>query len=197
MMNRLDFEGARHLVDRAGFGPEAVTIKQLIGLTRQQAVAALLAAPRNHLRPQPMLQSFKRLREIRKTDKKNNTRVRRKLLRKDTQAAKNWAIAQALSNPNALQEKMWYWFISIESPKKAITQKWASTKSPLDLVVGTLRTLDLEDKQLPLSVLSKQLKRMGQDLYTPPNVKGWPGGTAWIDDARLKIGRPERAKQCE
>lgn len=28
---------------------------------------------------------------------------------------------------------------------------------------------------------------MGQDLYTPPNVKGWPGGAAWIDDTTLPV----------
>ena len=26
---------------------------------------------------------------------------------------------------------------------------------------------------------------MGQDLYMPPNVKGWEGGKAWIDDDSL------------
>lgn len=58
-------------------------------------------------------------------------------------------------------------------------------KSPLDLIVGTLRSLDLEDNNLPLQVLSAQLKQLGQNLYTPPNVKGWPGGESWITDVTL------------
>lgn len=60
-------------------------------------------------------------------------------------------------------------------------------KSPLDLVIGSLRPLDLEDKNLPLRSISVQLSRMGQNLYTPPNVKGWPGGEQWIDDVTLPV----------
>ncbi len=60
-------------------------------------------------------------------------------------------------------------------------------KSPIDLVVGSLRTFDLEDSKIPLPALSKQLKRLGQDLYSPPNVKGWVGGKAWISDVSLPL----------
>ena len=28
---------------------------------------------------------------------------------------------------------------------------------------------------------------MGQELYAPPNVKGWVGGKGWIDDVTLPI----------
>lgn len=60
-------------------------------------------------------------------------------------------------------------------------------KSPLDLTIGAIRSLDLEDKNLPEKSILTELKRMGQDLYTPPNVKGWVGGSAWIDDTSLPI----------
>ncbi len=60
-------------------------------------------------------------------------------------------------------------------------------KSPIDLVIGSLRTFDLEDGKLPLFGISKLLKRLGQDLYAPPNVKGWVGGRAWINDVSLPI----------
>ncbi len=60
-------------------------------------------------------------------------------------------------------------------------------KSPLDLVIGTMRTMELADDNLPLKALSNQLRRMGQNLYAPPNVKGWPGGMTWIDDFTLPI----------
>jgi uncharacterized protein (DUF1800 family) len=59
-------------------------------------------------------------------------------------------------------------------------------KSPVELIVGTLRTLDLpvEDARL----LAAASNRLGQDLFDPPNVKGWPGGTAWITSNTL-LGR--------
>ena len=31
---------------------------------------------------------------------------------------------------------------------------------------------------------------LGQNLFSPPNVKGWPGGPAWIDSATL-LGRKQ------
>ena len=56
-------------------------------------------------------------------------------------------------------------------------------KSPVELVVGTLRQLDIEvSDPLPFTLL---LRRLGQDLFSPPNVKGWPGGEAWINSTRL------------
>ncbi len=60
-------------------------------------------------------------------------------------------------------------------------------RSPVDLVVGTLRLFDL-----PLRGDGKAghdlawlTRRLGQDLFEPPDVKGWPGGTAWITSASL------------
>ncbi len=56
-------------------------------------------------------------------------------------------------------------------------------KSPVDFVVGTLRLFELpvgEDRDL--AWISR---RLGQDLFDPPDVKGWPGGTAWITGATL------------
>ncbi|MBX9693618.1 MAG: DUF1800 domain-containing protein, partial [Cyanobacteria bacterium] len=50
-------------------------------------------------------------------------------------------------------------------------------KSPAEFVIGTMKLLQVEklDGDLP-SVMA----RMGQNLYEPPNVKGWDGGLAWI-----------------
>ena len=56
-------------------------------------------------------------------------------------------------------------------------------KSPVDLIVGTLRLFDLpvaDDRDVAWLT-----RRLGQDLLDPPNVKGWPGGTAWITGASL------------
>ena len=56
-------------------------------------------------------------------------------------------------------------------------------KSPVDLVIGTLHQLDIAmPDPLPLALV---LRNLGQDLLAPPNVKGWPGGEAWIDSRTL------------
>jgi len=56
-------------------------------------------------------------------------------------------------------------------------------KSPVDIVVGTLRQLDLHpDSTMPFAVAAAG---MGQNLFSPPNVKGWPGGEAWINTQTL------------
>ena len=59
----------------------------------------------------------------------------------------------------------------------------ALIKSPVDLVVGTLRQFRFQaGDTLPFVLATRQL---GQDLFAPPNVKGWPGGEAWINSATL------------
>ncbi len=56
-------------------------------------------------------------------------------------------------------------------------------KSPVDLVVGTLRTFAFEvEDAAPFAIVLRQL---GQDLFAPPNVKGWPGGEAWLSTSTL------------
>lgn len=58
-------------------------------------------------------------------------------------------------------------------------------KSPVALVAGLRRTLNLtvdNDKQL----LGYQ-RALGQALFMPPNVAGWPGGRAWIDSSSLLL----------
>ncbi|MBA3752844.1 MAG: DUF1800 family protein [Nitrospira sp.] len=56
-------------------------------------------------------------------------------------------------------------------------------KSPVDLTIGTTRLFNLPiEEPLPLV---RYGRRLGQDLFDPPNVKGWPGGTRWITTASL------------
>jgi uncharacterized protein (DUF1800 family) len=70
---------------------------------------------------------------------------------------------------------------------------WASenrgtlVKSPVDLVVGTLHTFAIHPSDLRPAAFATAL--LGQNLFTPPNVKGWPGGDAWIDSATLLARR--------
>ena len=58
-------------------------------------------------------------------------------------------------------------------------------KSPVELLAGLRRTLNLQvgnDK-----VLLGYQKALGQTLFMPPNVAGWPGGRAWIDSSSLLL----------
>ncbi len=59
----------------------------------------------------------------------------------------------------------------------------ALIKSPVELIVGTLRQFGFETgASTPLVAVSR---RLGQDLFAPPNVKGWPGGEVWINSSTL------------
>jgi len=51
-------------------------------------------------------------------------------------------------------------------------------KSPVELLVGFCRqqAIPVADR----AALMQFGKRLGQDLFDPPNVKGWAGGRAWI-----------------
>ncbi|MBW7905741.1 MAG: DUF1800 domain-containing protein [Phycisphaerae bacterium] len=56
-------------------------------------------------------------------------------------------------------------------------------RSPVDVVIGTARTLGVPVANLPAA--QRALTAMGQELMQPPNVKGWDGGKAWINTATL------------
>lgn len=56
-------------------------------------------------------------------------------------------------------------------------------KSPVEMLVGAARAL-----QLPADNTSGYValgKKLGQDVFDPPNVKGWKGSTAWISSESL------------
>jgi uncharacterized protein (DUF1800 family) len=56
-------------------------------------------------------------------------------------------------------------------------------KSPIDLVVGTLHQFELwPGVPTPFAIAAAG---MGQNLFSPPNVKGWPGGETWINASTL------------
>jgi uncharacterized protein (DUF1800 family) len=61
-------------------------------------------------------------------------------------------------------------------------------KSPVDLVVGTLRAFEVHPLDLRPAVVTTAA--LGQNLFAPPNVKGWPGGERWINSATL-LGRKQ------
>jgi len=65
----------------------------------------------------------------------------------------------------------------------AEAQRASLVKSPVELLVGTLRQFKFEvGDPFPFIVMSRQL---GQDLMAPPNVKGWMGGETWINAGTL------------
>jgi len=56
-------------------------------------------------------------------------------------------------------------------------------KSPIEIVVGALHQFSMRvDTGLPFALAAAG---MGQNLLAPPNVKGWPGGDAWINTQTL------------
>lgn len=55
-------------------------------------------------------------------------------------------------------------------------------KSPAELVIGTVRTLQIN---VDPNLLLQAMRSMGQDLMNPPNVRGWEGGAAWINSNAL------------
>ncbi len=58
-------------------------------------------------------------------------------------------------------------------------------KSPIVLLIGLRRTLDLEFGKP--AAQTRLLRALGQILFDPPNVAGWPGGRHWIDNATLML----------
>ena len=55
-------------------------------------------------------------------------------------------------------------------------------KSPVEFVVGSYRLFGVANAQ-PAALPA--LKRMTQVLFYPPNVKGWPGGSAWLNSSTV------------
>ena len=70
--------------------------------------------------------------------------------------------------------------------------RFAKIKSPTEFAVGAIRAYDA-----PLSAardLQRSLSLMGQDLFNPPNVKGWSEGRDWIN-TRTLLARVNFASQ--
>lgn len=58
-------------------------------------------------------------------------------------------------------------------------------KSPVELLVGIRRVLPMELENSDAQLLLQRL--LGQLLFYPPNVAGWPGGKNWIDSSSLML----------
>jgi uncharacterized protein (DUF1800 family) len=51
---------------------------------------------------------------------------------------------------------------------------------PVEFVVGCVRALGLFDPAPSTLALADWSARIGQDLFEPPNVGGWPSGRGWV-----------------
>jgi hypothetical protein len=60
--------------------------------------------------------------------------------------------------------------------------------SPVEYVIGAARALELFEPPCSTLALADWCGRLGQDLFYPPNVGGWPGGRSWLTTRGL-IGR--------
>ncbi len=58
-------------------------------------------------------------------------------------------------------------------------------KSPVELLAGIRRLLPMEMENDQAQILFQ--KALGQILFYPPNVAGWPGGKTWIDSSSLML----------
>jgi uncharacterized protein (DUF1800 family) len=63
---------------------------------------------------------------------------------------------------------------------------------PAEYVIGAARALELFEPPSSTLVLAEWCGRLGQDLFYPPNVGGWPGGRSWLT-TRALIGRANYA----
>lgn len=89
----------------------------------------------------------------------------------------NQALADVLTaNGNFFKPFLQVMFRSEEFYDDSIIRN--EVKSPVQWLVGSVRMLQC---QLPPPLISTAILRgLGQDLFAPPNVKGWDGGLSWI-----------------
>ena len=65
-------------------------------------------------------------------------------------------------------------------------------KGPVEYVLGAVQAVyrrygeeEADYRSLPQRVLVPWLGSMGQHLFEPPNVKGWPGGPSWLNTSTV------------
>ncbi|GFZ81898.1 hypothetical protein GCM10008018_29500 [Paenibacillus marchantiophytorum] len=88
-------------------------------------------------------------------------------------------IAAHIVNKATIGEVLHELFLSAEFYEEKY--RMALIKTPADYVAGILKAL-----QLSVSKGHAQaLRKMGQELYSPPDVAGWRGGTSWLNTNTL------------
>jgi uncharacterized protein (DUF1800 family) len=56
---------------------------------------------------------------------------------------------------------------------------------PVEFAAGLLRVLEAPRADVSLLALAAACERQGQDLFYPPNVKGWDGGRSWLTSTTI------------
>jgi uncharacterized protein (DUF1800 family) len=59
---------------------------------------------------------------------------------------------------------------------------------PVEYVIGAVRALEMMEPPPSTVAMADWITLLGQDLFYPPNVFGWPGGRRWIN-TRSVVGR--------
>lgn len=116
-----------------------------------------------------------------------------------------------------LVEKFWYHFISLATPPRGLVQQWGRKfrssgydvnsllllmlnsdefwsrehrgvllKSPVDFTVGLLRELQLL-RFRSYRNLVQTTGRLGQAVFSPPDVKGWREGKHWVNHTTFTL----------
>jgi uncharacterized protein (DUF1800 family) len=65
-------------------------------------------------------------------------------------------------------------------------------KSPVEFSAGIVHLLEVPRADVRLLALALACERQGQDLFHPPNVKGWDGGKTWLTSTTML----ERGNWC-
>jgi uncharacterized protein (DUF1800 family) len=55
-------------------------------------------------------------------------------------------------------------------------------KAPVDFVLGIVRGLE---GKIGTTALAQALEQLGQNIFSPPSVKGWDGGRTWLNGQTL------------
>ncbi len=58
---------------------------------------------------------------------------------------------------------------------------------PVEYIAGAVRALELFDPAPSTLALADWSSRLGQNLFDPPNVGGWPGGRDWINPRSMIV----------
>ena len=92
--------------------------------------------------------------------------------------------AQQLRKSNYDIQSLMHTLLASE-PFWAAQNRGTLVKSPVELVIGTLRTLPYPREST--EDLLNLCRLLGQELFDPPNVKGWVGGEHWINTQTLLV----------
>jgi uncharacterized protein (DUF1800 family) len=65
-------------------------------------------------------------------------------------------------------------------------------KGPVEFSAGLLRILEVPRADVRLLALAVACDRQGQELFAPPNVRGWVGGRTWLNSTTML----ERGNWC-